>query len=271
MGRIVSDETRAKISAANKGRERSAETRAKLSAAAKRNKGRPVSEATRTKLSAALTRTILGGSKRCSKCKRHKRLEFFHRDKSGSGGRVAQCIECVGKRRRKFKNSEDRFWKRYNAVAVRVGECIELPGWSGARDTPMVGWRKQRMTVARLVYKLAIGEVPDDMFVLKSCNNKKCVRHSHLYLGTKADHLAQRANASPKGDLNGASLHPETRPRGERSRSAKLKESDIPVVYELRKLGMTYREIGKKLNVGHATVLAVFQGRTWTHVPRPTS
>jgi len=46
----------------------------------------------------------------------------------------------------------------------------------------------------RVSWKIANGEIPDGMHVLHKCDNKRCVKPSHLYLGTQADNVRDRGN-----------------------------------------------------------------------------
>jgi hypothetical protein len=60
----------------------------------------------------------------------------------------------------------------------------------------------------RIAYELECGPVPEGMFVLHRCDNPPCVRVSHLFLGTRADNLA---DMRAKGRGVGGPNNPRTR------------------------------------------------------------
>ena len=45
----------------------------------------------------------------------------------------------------------------------------------------------------RVSWVLANGDIPDGLFVLHRCDNKKCVRPDHLFLGTHQDNMDDMA------------------------------------------------------------------------------
>jgi hypothetical protein len=60
--------------------------------------------------------------------------------------------------------------------ATAVGECVEHPT------------RKHPPT--RRIWELQVGPIPAGLAILHHCDNKRCERLSHLFLGTAADNLA---------------------------------------------------------------------------------
>lgn len=80
-------------------------------------------------------------------------------------------------------------------IARRIrpnGECRE---WTPAgrkdrksdssyRPTIGTGHSGQTITLARLVWELAHGPIPENLWILHRCDNIRCIRTSHLYPGT---------------------------------------------------------------------------------------
>lgn len=88
--------------------------------------------------------------------------------------RVAACI-CA------YRNSE---WS---------GDCLE---WHGAatKDGYGVIWHKgKNRRLHRAVWEEMHGPLPSRIFVCHSCDNPKCWRPAHLFLGTNLDNVRDMA------------------------------------------------------------------------------
>lgn len=220
--------------------------------------------------------------KRCSKCKRYKLPSEFYADKRHTDGLKSQCKTCHLPPK-KYRDTEDRFWKRFWSRVVRVGECLEWGGPYTRIGMPSCYWKgTSNASVRRIVYRLACGDLPDDMFVITACQNKRCVRHSHLKLATKEDLEVKRCNTLPTGDehharrhpehmargeRNGSRLHPERRPRGERHGCAKLTDD---LVRQIRNLyaneHLSMRALARRFRVDRRNISFIVNNRTWKHV-----
>ncbi len=89
---------------------------------------------------------------------------------------------------------EDRFWAK-----VRKSDGCWLwsrPGWADGYG--QTTFKHQRWFAHRLSYTLAVGPIPDGLFVCHHCDVRLCVRPDHLFLGTQTDNLR---DASRKGRM----------------------------------------------------------------------
>lgn len=209
----------------------------------------------------------LGNSKRCPTCKKYKDMATaYWRNKNRKHGVHWECKDCGLKRHRKYRDRIDRFWKYFHAHTEKVGECLE---WTGGYDRgkPRCMYDTKRTQVPRLVYQLTQGVVPKGMWVLRKCNNMRCVRQSHLYLGTDISKEVQRCNSMPVGERHKIYHPPESFARGERNGNTSLTKQKVCAIRDLYREGNTSsRALGRQFGVSKTTVLRIVKGVVWSHV-----
>jgi len=59
--------------------------------------------------------------------------------------------------------------------------------------------------------------------------------------------------------------------RGQQTGMSKLKNEDIYKIYELKMSGFGSLEISKRYGVSQASILNIFKGKTWKHIPAPAN
>jgi len=100
----------------------------------------------------------------------------------------------------------ERFWSK-----VRKSDgCWE---WTGAlRGKESYGVftvGRKCVSAPRMAYELTHGKIPDGLFILHSCDNKKCVNPMHLTVGTQSqnikDCVSRKRHIAPIGERNGMS------------------------------------------------------------------
>jgi len=109
----------------------------------------------------------------------------------------------------------------------------------------------------RLSWILFYGEIPDGMWVLHRCDNRKCVNPNHLYLGTHNDNMDDkvkrhrcRAKSQP-GEINGRS---------------KLTDSDVLLIRSFASCGMSHGKIAAISKINKAQVGKIIRGQSWKHL-----
>ena len=114
--------------------------------------------------------------------------------------------------------------------------------------------------VHRLSYEIFIGPIPDGLYVCHTCDNRPCVRPSHLFIGTQKDNMVDAWN---KGRLN---LPTET---GEDHYAAKLTREQVVNILEERKHKRTKRKIlARRYGISINTLDCILYGRTWKTIDR---
>lgn len=144
----------------------------------------------------------------------------------------------------------DRFWPR---VSKSEG-CWE---WTGGLSTYGYGkisrsdrGRVEHLTAHRVSWELHFGPVPDGQLVCHRCDNRRCVRPDHLFLGTPADNSRDMAQ-------KGRSL------QGERHHKAKLTPAAVQAI---RSADATPNaELAARYGVSDQTIRAVRAGKAWRH------
>lgn len=103
---------------------------------------------------------------------------------------------------------EDRFWEK---VSKQDGDkCWE---WLGSLNKPKNGYgcfnvKRKPVYAHRYSYTLHYGPIPDGLLVLHRCDNPKCVRPDHLFLGT---HQANLDDAKAKQRMPHSHKHWNTK------------------------------------------------------------
>jgi hypothetical protein len=105
------------------------------------------------------------------------------------------------------------------------------------------------MAAHRVAWELAHDSIPDGLFVLHGCDNRKCVNVDHLFLGTHQDNM---------DDMVFKGRHHSRGPR-------KITEA---VALAVASMEGTYEEIGNRVGLHRTQVSRIKRGLCWTHLNR---
>src|SRR5712672_3540290 len=90
------------------------------------------------------------------------------------------------------------FWNKVNKNGSIQPHCPELGQcweWTAGCFTNKYGikkWHGKKETAHRVSWIINYGEIPNGLWVLHKCDNRKCVRPDHLFLGTVQDNADDR-------------------------------------------------------------------------------
>lgn len=114
----------------------------------------------------------------------------------------------------------------------------------------------------RVAYQQAYDvDLPPGMDVCHHCDNRSCVRPSHLFLGTRADNMqdALRKGRASVGARNGLHRHPE-------KAHSLLTAASIPAIRKARRRRVPLLTLARKYGVSISTISCAALGKTWQHI-----
>jgi hypothetical protein len=142
--------------------------------------------------------------------------------------------------------------QRFEAKIYKTQTCWI---WTGAlipKGYGMIGKDGGRELAHRVAYELFIGPIPEGMFVLHRCDNRRCVNPKHLFLGTNTDNMQDMI-------AKGRARHI----RGEECSFAKL---NAELVRSIRIDTRTCEAIATELGLSATTVERARSRKTWRHI-----
>ena len=86
------------------------------------------------------------------------------------------------------QKQSERFWSKVNKDAS--GGCWEWIGNMHNNGYGLINVEKKHWRAHRLSYCIKHGSVPEGMYLMHQCDNKKCVNPEHLKPGTHQENMA---------------------------------------------------------------------------------
>jgi len=142
-------------------------------------------------------------------------------------------------------------------IAERFWECVDKTGdcwlWTGTLSTHGYGlisidsrWR----LAPRIAWELYHGELPGKKHVLHRCDNPRCVRDDHLFLGTHQDNMKDKVKK-------------RRHYYGEKHQNHILTESTVKII---RASALSNAELAMQYGVNASVISRVRAGKAWKHV-----
>lgn len=148
-----------------------------------------------------------------------------------------------------LKSPEVRFWEKVN----KTEDCWE---WQGFVDNMGYGRFNEQgnsFTTHRASWEFTNGRITGGLWVLHKCDNRRCVRPEHLFLGTPLENIA---------DMLGKKRH-YTGPHPWKS---PLVAAQVVEIRKLRGDGTPAKDIATKFGVSTTCIYDVIHRRSWAHV-----
>lgn len=154
--------------------------------------------------------------------------------------------------------------------------CYEWQSSIGTNGYGLFYFRGRSAHAHRVAWELANGPIPDGLFVCHHCDNPRCVRVDHLFLGTPEDNIHDmlakgRARFTgprnpARGERHGFYGRPDRPARGTRNAAAKISEITVRLIRSRCDAGETKSAVARDLGLGRNVVTRVARRETWQHV-----
>jgi hypothetical protein len=129
--------------------------------------------------------------------------------------------------------------------------------WIGSLDQDGYGsigiivyGKQYKFRAHRVSFEEFKSKLTKDLYVLHTCNNRKCVNPDHLYEGTQKENCQDTVNS-------GNSL------KGERSKRSILKQIQVDEIRQLLDSGVSGSVLADRFGVHSSTICAIKMRRNW--------
>ncbi len=141
-----------------------------------------------------------------------------------------------------IQKAKERFYKK----TKWNGECLESTYSPNSHKYPLIKINGMPKGTHRISWIFNNGEIPKGMYVLHKCDNPRCIRIDHLFLGTAQDNTTDMFNKN-RHDFWGMQKYPD-----------EIAEKAIKLKLE----GKYYKEIAEELGINQHTVHTFFRRKT---------
>lgn len=148
-------------------------------------------------------------------------------------------------------NKYSRFLSKVDAPGFDPEACWPWTGAGKGNGYGHVSIDGVSMVASRAAYMLFVSDdIGDGVEVCHTCDNRWCVNPDHLFLGSRADNMA---DMKQKG-------------RGAGGCRKHLREDQVQEVHRRLKAGHSPRRVANQMNINYGTVTAIQAGRSYVGI-----
>jgi hypothetical protein len=140
--------------------------------------------------------------------------------------------------------------ERFLAKCSRNGDCLEVAGHRETNGYVRIKVNYKTVSAHRYSYSSFVGEIPEGMLVLHTCDNPPCVNPEHLFLGTQQDNMNDKV---AKGRQS----------QGETHHKSKLTKQQVLAI---RRDNRSQRAIAHEYGIDQAAVQRIKNRKVWKSV-----
>jgi hypothetical protein len=154
--------------------------------------------------------------------------------------------------------------------------CHEWSGCLHRTGYGVIQFKGVQYRAHRLAYELFRGLIPAGLLVCHKCDNPKCCRIDHLFLGTTRENSLDMVakGRSPKhigrvypcGDSHWTRSKPERILRGGGHPRSKLTDHQVLEIRELRGKGLKLTDLSARYGVSTTHIKYIVYRKSWTHI-----
>jgi hypothetical protein len=146
----------------------------------------------------------------------------------------------------------DRFWP----YVQKTHDCWLWTGFTHRQGYGRIWVRTRLELTHRVAWRLTYGPIPPGMCICHHCDNPRCVRPSHLFLGPQRDNVHDM-EAKGRGKKCKGSQHHMT----------KLTDTDILTIRSRYAAGRTTQQtLADRYNVTPSTIGKIIRREQWRHL-----
>jgi len=138
-----------------------------------------------------------------------------------------------------------------------LGPCEEWTGHRGTHGYGVLMHQSRQVLAHRHAWEQANGPIPPGLYVCHHCDNRLCVRPSHLFVGTQTENMQ---DAKRKGRIRWPGV------RGSQVGTSKLTEAQVAEIKALIRQGHRLQSIADQYHVHVKTISLINRRKSWTHV-----
>jgi len=148
---------------------------------------------------------------------------------------------------------DDSTIKRFWGKVDKNKECWEWIGPCNPGGYGNFGLGGKTVSAHRVAWRIARGEIPDQLWVLHRCDNRRCVNPDHLFLGTRTDNVRDMG-------AKGRRRSDDCLPKGTDCSWAKLTEEQID---RIRQSDLPQKVLAVELGVSQALISMIRTRKRW--------